>query len=481
MSASKHVFFLGLGGIGMSALARHLHRLGHVVAGYDLTRSPLLETLEIEGIDVTHSPRPEDLPAWARDPAPGTLTVVWTPAVPRDLPLFTHFVALGLEPVKRAELLGQITCNQPTLAVAGTHGKTTTSCWLAAMLSATSEGCHAFLGGVDAATGTNYLTREGASWHVVEADEFDRSFHHLHPEFAAVTNLEPDHLDVYGTEEAFREAFIRFGAQVTKVLLLPHGLAWPEPIPGSHSGPRVERFSVCLEGEDVPTEVDHLAVVARNGEVRFTLCRRPSLDSPAPNPSTSPTEFTARPSMPGRHNTANALVAAALANHAGVAVHALADVVANFGGVRRRMDVHLNTANAVYVDDYAHHPTELEALLAAVRERWPGRHITLVFQPHLYSRTRDFGDEFARVLGQADRLFLLPIYPAREAPIPGVDAQWLFDNISSTHKHLSTSDSIFGSLKACPVDVLVTAGAGDIDRLVPQALQHMKDRLERKS
>jgi UDP-N-acetylmuramate--alanine ligase len=155
--------------------------------------------------------------------------------------------------------------------------------------------------------------------------------------------------------------------------------------------------------------------------------------------------------------------------------------VANYGGVKRRMDVHLDTANAVYVDDYAHHPTELAALLEAVRERWPYREITLVFQPHLYSRTRDFGDDFARVLGEVDRLFLLPIYPAREAPIPGVDAQWLFDNISGTHKHLSTSDSIFGSLKACPVDVLVTAGAGDIDRLVPQALQHMQDRLEQKS
>jgi len=476
MSAAKHVFFLGLGGIGMSALARHLHRLGHVVAGYDLTPSPLLESLEREGIAVTHSPRPEDLPRWARRANEGTLTVVWTPAVPKDLPLFKHFLSQGHQPVKRAALLGQITRHRPTLAVAGTHGKTTTSSWLAAMLDATHEGCHAFLGGVDAKTGTNYVTREGATWHVVEADEFDRSFHHLHPDFAAVTNLEPDHLDVYGTEAAFREAFERFGSQVTKTLLLPHGLAWPNPCSGTESGPRLERFVVCREGDDVPAEVDHLAVVSRNGEVRFTLGRGPSQAD-----GTASTEFDVRPAMPGRHNTANALVAVALARHAGVEAPILADVVANYSGVKRRMDVLLDTAHAVYVDDYAHHPTELKALLEAVRERWPQREITLVFQPHLYSRTRDFGEEFARVLGKVDRLFLLPIYPAREAPIPGFDAQWLFDNISGTHKHLSTSDSIFGSLKACPVDVLVTAGAGDIDRLVPQALQHMQDRLEQKS
>ena len=191
-----------------------------------------------------------------------------------------------------------------------------------------------------------------------------------------------------------------------------------------------------------------------------------------------PLIFSARPALLGKHNVANALVAAAMAWHAGVSGDVIQRVVAQFGGVRRRMEVHLDHPTAVYVDDYAHHPTELQALLDAVRERWPKREITLVFQPHLYSRTRDFGLAFAEVLGQADRLFLLPIYPAREAPIPGVDAQWLFDNISGVHKQLTTSDSIFGDLKARSVDVLVTAGAGDIDRLVPQALQHMRARLE---
>lgn len=468
--STKHVFFLGLGGIGMSALARHLHAAGHIVGGYDLTPSSLLDALQKEGMTVTHSPEPVDLPAWARESGCEEMTVIWTPAVPRDLPLFTYFANMGITPIKRAALLGAITANRPTLAVAGTHGKTTTSSWLAAMLAATPDGCHGFLGGVDSTTGTNYITRPNAEWHVVEADEYDRSFHHLRPTHAAVTNLEPDHLDFYGTAEAFREAFEVFGSQIQQTLLLPANLTWSEP-PGD--GPVLERFAVCDEGEPVRDGVNHLAVVSpRNGEVRFTL----GAHLPPGSDPTQRVEFVATPSLAGRHNTANALVAAALAWHAGVPAETLAQVVSDFGGVRRRMDVHLDAPEGVYVDDYAHHPTELDALIDAVRERWPGRELTLVFQPHLFSRTRDFGMEFARALGRADRVFVLPIYPAREAPIPGVDAQWLFDNISGTHKHLSTSDSIFGDLKACSVDVLVTAGAGDIDRLVPQALQHMQDR-----
>ena len=463
---TSHVFFLGLGGIGMSALARHLKLLGHEVGGYDLTPSPLLETLSKEGMAVTHSSEPLDLPTWAKDATPETLTVVWTPAVPEDLPLLMHFKARGIVPIKRAALLGQITDGRPTLAVAGTHGKTTTSSWLAAMLDASEDGCHAFLGGISSASGSNHITRPGAPWHVVEADEFDRSFHHLHPSIAAITNLEPDHLDIYGTEEAFRVAFEQFGSQVQDTLLLPAGLEWSE----MNGQPTIERFAVIDASEAPDAAVNHVA--RKEGDsVAFHLGVNATSEQ-------IPLIFSARPALLGKHNVANALVAAAMAWHAGVSGDVIQRVVAQFGGVRRRMEVHLDHPTAVYVDDYAHHPTELQALLDAVRERWPKREITLVFQPHLYSRTRDFGPAFAEVLGQADRLFLLPIYPAREAPIPGVDAQWLFDNISGVHKQLTTSDSIFGDLKARSVDVLVTAGAGDIDRLVPQALQHMRARLE---
>ena len=469
---TTHVFFLGLGGIGMSALARHLQQMGHVVGGYDKTPSALLTQLQKEGMTVTHTTKPSDLPAWAQNATRDTLTVVWTPAVPQDLPLLTHFDVLGITPIKRAALLGQLTQSQPTLAVAGTHGKTTTSSWLAAMLDATEAGCHAFLGGISARTGSNHLSRKGASWHVVEADEFDRSFHHLHPTIAAITNLEPDHLDIYGTGEAFREAFEQFGTQVQKTLLLPAGLTWMDSEPSLPSQPQIERFALIGAGETPTGEVDH-HVTWMGEEAVFNIGSNASGGD-----GMSPLTFTARPALLGAHNVVNALVASIMAWHAGVDGHTIRTVVERFGGVKRRMEVHLDHPSAVYVDDYAHHPTELQALLDAVRLRWPNREITLVFQPHLYTRTRDFGLEFAQVLGKADGVLLLPIYPAREAPIPGVDAPCLLDNISGAHTQLTTSDSIFGDLKARSVDVLVTAGAGDIDRLVPQALQHMKARLE---
>ena len=324
------------------------------------------------------------------------------------------------------------------------------------------EGCHAF-GGISATSGSNHITRPGATWHVVEADEFDQ-LPSPSPLIAAITNLEPDHLDIYGTEEAFRVALSNLEA-VRDTLLLPAGLEWSKT-----NGPTIERFAVTDASEAPDAAVNHFA--RKEGDsVAFQIGLNGTSEQP-------PLTFSARPALLGKHNVANALVAAAMAWHAGVSGDVIQRVVAQFGGVRRRMEVHLDHPTAVYVDDYAHHPTELQALLDAVRERWPKREITLVFQPHLYSRTRDFGPAFAEVLGQADRLFLLPIYPAREAPIPGVDAQWLFDNISGAHKQLTTSDSIFGDLKARSVDVLVTAGAGDIDRLVPQALQHMRARLE---
>jgi len=460
-SLPHHVFMLGIGGIGMSALARHLSQQGHRVAGYDLTPSPVTSALIAEGIDVMFEPDAESLPSWVVQTPAEDLLVVHTPAVPRDLPLRVWLDSRGIQPMKRAELLGRLTADRPTLAVAGTHGKTTTSSWLAHILNETEAGCHAFLGGIDASTGTNYLSRPGAEWHVVEADEFDRSFHQLHPNHAAITNLDPDHLDIYGDAQSFREAFEQFGSQVSGTLILPMDLSWTD----HPSPPSVERFAV---GKDIHAleGADHQALVGPQGETTFWLHRG------------SPEEirFQAKPALPGTHNAANALVAAALSHKAGVPAELLARGIAQFGGVKRRMDIHLDTPSGVYVDDYAHHPEELRALLSAVRERWPGRHVTLIFQPHLFSRTRDFGAEFAEVLGTADRLWLLPIYPAREQPIAGVDAQWLFENISGPHKHLSSSETIFTSLKACPVDVLITAGAGDIDRLVPQAIQHMQDR-----
>ena len=459
---------MGIGGIGMSALARHLQESGHVVAGYDLTPSPLLDALQDEGITVTHSTEVDDLPKWARLADQENVSVIWTPALPLDHPLLMHFQQCGIRPMKRAELLGQLTRHHPTLAVAGTHGKTTTTNWLAAMMLTSTEGCHAFLGGLMADSGTNHLTSPNANWHVVEADEYDRSFHHLHPSVAAITNLEPDHLDVYGDAVEFRKAFERFGRQVKDTLILPIQLPWSEET--MHPDARLERFAVLEPHDSIPDEATHVAIQNSDRQSFHFKLGRERMNHEWEM------EFSAIPSLAGKHNVANALVAAALASHAGIEQGGIKKVIEQFSGVKRRMEIHLDTELGVYIDDYAHHPTELEVLLEGVRTTWPDRHITLVFQPHLFTRTRDFLSEFAHVLSKVDRLFLLPIYPAREAPIEGVDAQLLFDNISGTPKHLSTSDSIFGDLKACPVDVLITAGAGDIDRLVPQAIQHMKER-----
>ena len=452
--AKRHHFLLGIGGIGMSAIARHLRKMGHVVAGYDLTRSPLTEALEREGMAVVHDDDLNALPDWVMTLPPSEMSVVWTPAVPRQLGLLQALEGRGHALVKRAAMLGTITQGRPTLAVAGTHGKTTTSSMLAAMFREHIQPCHAFLGGIDALTQSNYLTAPNAHWHVVEADEFDRSFHHLHPTHAAITTVDPDHLDVYDQKEALLAAFVQFGSQVSDTLLLPEGLPWP-----AVDGPQIRRFEVVQAG--TKSEATYHAILQPDAQTA-TFCL-------AENPP-----FKAKVSLPGKHNVANALVAAALAHCAGLTPSAIAKGMEHFQGVHRRFDVHLDSQTKVYVDDYAHHPTELQALIDAVKARWPHRHITLVFQPHLYSRTRDFMAEFAQALGSVDQVWLLPIYPAREQPIPGVDAQWLFENISGNQKKLVSSKSIFDSLKACPVDVLVTAGAGDIDRLVPDLLQHLQ-------
>ena len=279
-----------------------LHGLGHVVGGYDLTPSPLLAELEREGIAVTHSDQP------AGHAVVGPRGASWRhdrgldPAVPKDLPLFRHFEERGITPVKRAALLGQLTADHPTLAVAGTHGKTTTSSWLAAMLDASEDGCHAFLGGIDANTGTNLVTR-GATWHVVEADEFDRSFHHLHPTCAAITNVEADHLDIYGTEEAFRAAFLTFGGKSKTPSFCPSDLEWPTSGAPSQ-GPQLERFVVVHHGDPIPDHVAHVAVPLPTGE-------RPLLPQGPLGSSETEPSFDAVPALPGRHNVANALVASA--------------------------------------------------------------------------------------------------------------------------------------------------------------------------
>ena len=437
LSAPGRAFFLGIGGIGMSALARYLRAERWDVAGYDRTASALTDALVGEGIAVSHAPGAEAFPeGWDV----GRTLLVYTPAVPRDLALRMHLEARGTLH-KRSALLGAITRNRPTLAVAGTHGKTTTTTLLAHLLA---DRCNAFLGGLAAATGSNLHLTPDAAWTVVEADEFDRSFLQLHPTHAAVTSLDPDHLDIYGNTAQFIAGFQSFTDQIQHSLLLHHTL-----VQQLHPAVPVTTYGIDA-GALRATRLE------REGpQTRFTLVRP---DGPELTDLVLP--------MPGRHNLENAVAACGLALQAGLEPAQLRARLATFQGVHRRFQYRLRGPETVYIDDYAHHPEELRCAIEAARSAHPGKPLTGIFQPHLFTRTRDHLDGFAEVLSSLDALILMPIYPAREEPIPGVDSQSLFDKISGPAKELAPAERIFDCLKGMPRDVVLTLGAGDIDRMV---------------
>ena len=430
-------FLLGIGGIGMSAIARYLQAQGWEVAGYDRTASELTRDLAREGMHISHAPDASALPpGWQ----PADVLRIFTPAVPADLPLRQLLEAAG--PLhKRSAILGAIAAQQPSLAVAGTHGKTTTTTLLAHLLQ---DRCNAFLGGIAAATGSNLYLNRGAAWTVVEADEFDRSFLHLHPTHAAITSLDPDHLDIYGDPDAFTAGFEAFAGQIQHSLLLHHTLS-------DRLHPSCPVRTYGIESGDVrATEVQR-----EGARTRFTL----------EHPDGPPIAGCALP-MPGLHNLENAVAAAGLALAAGLTPELLQERLASFPGVHRRFQYHLTGPATTYIDDYAHHPEELRRTIEAARTAHPGKRLTGIFQPHLFTRTRDHLDGFAEVLSLLDACILLPIYPAREAPIPGVDSQSLFDKISAPHKELVAPERIFDCLKGMPREVVMTLGAGDIDRWV---------------
>ena len=456
---SRPVYFIGIGGIGMSALARFFRHEGALVAGYDRTPSDLTAALEREGIAITFADDPATLPAAFRD-APDLL-VVRTPAVPEDSAITRYFRDRGVPMLKRSEVLGALTADRPTLAVAGTHGKTTTTAWLAHLLDGTPGGCTAFLGGIAAASGTNLHLRAGAPWTVVEADEYDRSFLHLHPTHAAVTSVDPDHLDIYGTAESFREGFEAFAARVTGRLLV-HADVPQDAFPGK----AVERYGTAVDEADrVQRGLLHAAVgprLADGGRTRADLV----LDG----------ERVAEGvlfAMPGEHNLANAVAAAGLARAAGAKVDQIVKGLADFQGIHRRFEYRLRTPEHVLIDDYAHHPTELRAAIATARFAHPGKHLTGIFQPHLYTRTRDNAAGFAEALSLLDRAILLPIYPARELPLPGVDSQMILEKMSLPARELVEVRGIFECLKKRPPEVLLVLGAGDIDRTVAPLVEFL--------
>ena len=448
----KNVYLIGIGGIGMSALARYYKFKGYNVAGYDRTPSDLTFALEAEGIDIHYQDLPEMLPEDKNE----TL-VVYTPAVPADLGELVKAQEEGYVTLKRSRTLGEIAKGQRCLAVAGTHGKTTTSTLIAHILTHSGEGCNAFLGGISRNYGTNLLMSETPTI-VAEADEFDRSFLQLFPEIAVITAIDADHLDIYGDLAHVTEAFKCFASQVSGILIAKKGI----PV-----GPADTRAKVYTY-HYTDTTADFYPVHPHADECG---CFHYDLHTP-----TGVIEGF-RVGTPGWVNCENSVAAAAVALCYGIEPEAVKAAIACFEGVKRRLELHLNSPGLAYVDDYAHHPTELSSAITSLRDIFPGRKITAIFQPHLYTRTRDFAADFAASLSLVDKLILLDIYPAREEPIPGVTSEIIFKDVTAPERVLIKKEQLMDYLSEEPVDVLVSFGAGNIDRFIEPITELLKKRL----
>lgn len=448
----KNVYLIGIGGIGMSALARYYKFKGFEVAGYDRTPSELTHKLESEGISVHYEDRPDLIPADKNE----TL-VVYTPAIPADLGELVKVQEEGYALLKRSRTLGEIAKGQRCLAVAGTHGKTTTSTLTAHILTESGEGCSAFLGGISRNYGTNLLVSANNTV-VAEADEFDRSFLQLFPEIAVITSVEADHLDIYGDYEHVVEAFRAFASQVSGTLIVKKGA----PVGPEHTSARVFTYHYT------DTEADFCALNAHPDELGYF-----HFDLKHPGGIIKDIKVGA----PGWVNAENSVAAAAIALCYGIAPEAIKAAIGTFQGVKRRLEVHVNAPGLAYIDDYAHHPSELRTAISSMRDIFPGRKLTAIFQPHLYTRTRDFAPEFAEALSAADKLILLDIYPAREEPIPGVSAEMIFKDVTAPEKVLLKKEELMDYLADEPVDVLATFGAGNIDRFIEPITELLKSRL----
>lgn len=429
----QNIYFIGIGGIGMSALARYFHAQGKNVAGYDRSNSELINQLRAEGVEVITSNKVEDLPEEFKEDKESL--VVYTPAIPKEHPQYLHFVADSYKMEKRAAVLGNLTKGHFTMAVAGTHGKTTSSTMLAHLLKATGAEITAFLGGISENYQSN-LILAGEKVMVVEADEFDRSFLQLSPNLAAITSMDADHLDIYGEDAQIKETFKAFAALVPEdgKLFFTNGL----PLEGT---------SVGIEDD---ADITAQNVRVENGSYHFDL--------KTPEQLYKGFEL----SLPGKHNLQNAVTALAMAIEFGAPPGLLAGALTSFKGVQRRFSYRIKSEDLIMIDDYAHHPAEITAVHQAIREMHPGKKVLAVFQPHLFSRTRDFADEFAKSLSLFDELMLLDIYPAREEPIEGVTSEWLLGKIRNENKQLVQKQGLSEVIKNKNADVVVLMGAGDI-------------------
>jgi UDP-N-acetylmuramate--alanine ligase len=450
-----YVFFLGIGGIGMSALARWFRANGHEVSGYDKTETPLTRALTAEGIAVHYADAVENIPATVRENRAQTL-VVLTPAIPADSLEWAWLKENGYDIRKRSQVLGVLTHGRYTIAVAGTHGKTTTSSMVAHLLHHAGLDAGAFLGGISVNLGSNLLLpRTPTAPIVVEADEYDRSFLTLFPDVAIVTSTDADHLDIYGDKESLVESFRQFVRQLkpSGTLIINH-TADASVAVAAPAGTRVIRYG--LDAGQGP-ELFAANISAEGHQFHFDLH----------GPQGPVTGL--RLSVPGYHNVENMLAAACAAQIQGLKPENLQVAVAAYRGVKRRFEFVVTAGENVYLDDYAHHPREIEAFLRSVRALYPGKRLRVIFQPHLFTRTRDFAEGFSKSLSIADEVFLLDIYPAREKPLPGVTSEMLLANITAPTKAIVTKEQVLQAAQSdTSFDVLATVGAGDIDTLVPQ-------------
>lgn len=453
MNSYKNIYFIGIGGIGMSAIARYYKFKGCNVSGYDKTPSELTGELIAEGIGVHYEDNTDFIPKDVEN----TL-VVYTPAIPHDLKELLYVQEHGYTLLKRSKTLGEIAKGQRCLAVAGTHGKTTTSTLLAHIFTDSKVGCSAFLGGISKNYDTNLLVSHNPTI-VAEADEFDRSFLQLFPEIAVITAMDADHLDIYGDLKHVHEAFQAFAGQVSGTVITKLGL----DITPNHTKARIMRYSYN------DPRADFYADNLRKDECGYFTFNLKYPDGVIKD---------CRVGVPGWVNVENAVAASAIALVYGIDPEAIRHALGTFLGVKRRFDIHVNRPGCAYIDDYAHHPNEISTAISSMRDIFPGRRLTAIFQPHLYTRTRDFADEFAKALSAVDKLILLDIYPAREEPIPGVSSRLIFDKVTAPEKVLLKKEMLMKYLEDEKIDTLITFGAGNIDRFIPQITNLLSKRVD---
>ena len=456
ISEIKAVYFVGIGGIGMSAVARYFLRKGICVGGYDRTPSDLTRKLQEEGAMIHYEEDVEQIPEPCREKE--ACLVVYTPAIPDEHAELVYFRARGFEIEKRAQVLGRLTRSHKGLCVAGTHGKTTTSSMAAHILHQSHVDCNAFLGGITKNYGTNYILSDTSDYVVIEADEFDRSFHWLAPYASVITATDPDHLDIYGTKQAYLESFTKYTSLIRPdgFLILHEGL---EMRPDVCDGVTVYTYSRA-HGD---FHAENLRI--GNGEICFDLV------SPLGNIS------DVQLGVPVGVNIENGIAAMALAQIAGATADEIRSAMASFRGVDRRFDFKLKCDKAVFLTDYAHHPAEIRQSVVSIRELYGDRKIAAIFQPHLYTRTRDFFKEFAESLSLLDEVILTDIYPAREAPIPGVTSRLIYDRLApEVKKCLCRKEEVPEMVHRSDADVFILLGAGDIDAYVPQIMEVLKAR-----